>query len=99
MANMLVEDGLSYGAYELDTGAGTPAHHCVLRHRDATMDDGAAWGETRTLVHAAGNFTRWQLSLPHAWHATTSHVACIITPPPARHVMAVAQPVSEVWWI
>ena len=34
---------------------GTMAHRCVLRHRDEAADDGAARGETRTVVPAEGS--------------------------------------------
>jgi hypothetical protein len=58
MANMLVEDVLSHGAYELPE----PARQLIIAYSDIATP---AWSATRTLVHAAGNLTRWQLSLPH----------------------------------
>jgi hypothetical protein len=83
MANMLVEDVLSHGAYELPE---LKRRHIVaysdIATPHTTMDDGAAWGATRTMVHATGNRTRRQRSLPHARHATISHIAGTITRPP-----------------
>jgi hypothetical protein len=81
---MLVEDVLSHGAYELPE----PARRHIIAYSDIatppwTMEPPGArharWYMRREISRGGSS----QLSLPHAWHATISHVACTITRPPA----------------
>jgi hypothetical protein len=97
MANMLVEDVLSHGAYELLESA----RRHIIAYSDITTPPWTT--EPPGVRHA-----RWYICGGKSHEAAAQLTTCVECNdisrrahyhPPARPVMEVAQPVSEVWWI
>jgi hypothetical protein len=98
MANMLVEDVLSYGAYELCRyrHGGSSLHTPTSRHRHRQRN---RLGRDTQGGTCEGRSSEAAATRPPTCAACKGPSRRGHHHPPAHPVVVVAQPVSEVWWI